>query len=190
VKALVVNFYFHWIIRGFVGFMDWDKELFRWLNGSKRVLIVGIGNPYRGDDDLGNRVVELMKEFPPVEGVVFLICETVPESFTGAIKRLKPDRIIVVDAAEIGTKPGQAIFIAPSEVKAIPISTHNLPISLLTEYLQKELNADIMLLAIQPKDLSLGYKFSSEIETAVREISKKFFTTLKEFYGEKQRKAQ
>ena len=168
--------------------MDWDERLLRWLNGSSKVLIIGLGNPCLGDDGLGDQIVELMKKYPPIEGVDFLICETVPESFTGTIKRLKPDRMILVDAAEIGAKPGETAFVAPREVKTIPISTHNLPISLFTDYLQKELSTEIMILAIQPKNLSFDNGLSSEIETAVREISKKLFTTLKVFYGERQKR--
>jgi hydrogenase 3 maturation protease len=158
--------------------MKWERDLASWLKGSRKVLVMGIGNPLGGDDNLGNAMIDAMKRLPPIKGVTFLRCDTIPENFTGRIRRLRPDRVIIIDASEINGRWGEAVLIPPSEIKGIPISNHSLPINLLSEYVQETTGTKVMMLAVQPKEMSYSDRLSKEIEVAITVISKKLFEIL------------
>jgi len=158
--------------------MKWEEDLKSWLKGSRKVLVMGIGNPLGGDDNLGNSMIDALKSLPQIKGVTLLRCDTIPENFTGRIRRLKPDHVIIIDASEINGRWGEAALIPPSEIKGIPISNHSLPINLLSEYVQETIGTKVMMLAVQPKEMSYSDQLSKEIEGAVTVISKKLFEIL------------
>ena len=158
--------------------MKWENDLISWLKGSRIVLIIGMGNPLGGDDNLGNSIIDAMREFPPLKGITFLKCYTMPENFTGKIRKLKPDHVIIIDASEINGRWGEAKLISPSEVKGIPISNHSLPINLLSEYVQETTGTKVMMLAVQPKEISYSDRLSKEIESSIKVISVNLFEIL------------
>ena len=102
-----------------------------------------IGNPMRGDDDVGNetgRIVEAnLKDWRVFYG------QDVPENEFGALREFAPDIIVVVDAMS-GFKDGAIEFFDLSNERDYIYSTHNLPTPVLLSYLRK----------ICPKTLFLG----------------------------------
>ena len=50
----------------------------------KRVVLVGVGNPMRADDGVGPKIIELLED-KPMENVLLINSETVPESFTSKV---------------------------------------------------------------------------------------------------------
>ncbi len=102
-----------------------------------------IGNPMRGDDDVGNetgRIVEAnLKDWRVFYG------QDVPENEFGALREFEPDIIVVVDAMS-GFKDGAIEFFDLSNERDYIYSTHNLPTPVLLSYLRK----------ICPKTLFLG----------------------------------
>ena len=84
-------------------------------------MILGIGNEMRGDDGLGS---VLAQELSKLKGKNITIFDgkTVPENFTGAIKRETPSHIIILDAVEMDELPGQLVF--KEEIANYSISTH------------------------------------------------------------------
>jgi len=102
-----------------------------------------IGNPMRGDDDVGNetgRIVEAnLKDWRIFYG------QDVPENEFGALREFGPDIIVVVDAMS-GFKDGAIEFFDLSNERDYIYSTHNLPTPVLLSYLRK----------ICPKTLFLG----------------------------------
>lgn len=57
-----------------------QEELSKWLRRAERLVLAGIGNPIRGDDFVGVKIVQNLKG--RVSEKVFLVeCETVPESY-------------------------------------------------------------------------------------------------------------
>ena len=105
--------------------------------------ILCIGNPMRGDDDVGNevgRIVETeLKEWKVFFG------QDVPENEFSAIREFAPDILIVVDAMS-GFDEHKIEFFDLSDDRDYIYSTHNLPTPVLLSYLRK----------ICPKTLFLG----------------------------------
>ena len=129
----------------------------------------------RGDDGLGSLLArKLMNMLKDNQYVKVYDGGTVPENFTGAIKRDNPSHIIVIDAVEMNEKPGNIRLIAKNEIANYSISTHALPLSFLIRYLESASGAQIVLLGIQPKNLDLSNIISSEVEKSITYLLKMF----------------
>jgi len=77
----------------------------------------------------------------------------VPENYTSVVKRHDTKNLIIIDAVEMGLKPG-AIRIVPKEkIGVMHISTHGIPISVLIGYLEQYVE-NIIFIGIQTKTMS------------------------------------
>ncbi|WP_297879997.1 hydrogenase 3 maturation endopeptidase HyCI [uncultured Campylobacter sp.] len=108
-----------------------------------RKALLCIGNPLRGDDDVGNetgRIVEAnLKDWRVFYG------QDMPENEFAALREFAPEILIVVDAMS-GFDEDKIEFFDLSNDRDYIYSTHNLPTPVLLSYLRK----------ICPKTLFLG----------------------------------
>jgi len=156
-----------------------DSELAKWLKHCRKLVILGIGNPLKADDALGLRILKGLrgKVSPSVE---LIEAETMPENFTEEIERSRPSHVLFVDAAHFGTEPGTTKLIPPEKIAGITVSTHAMPIYVLAEILEKNINAKVALLGVQPKTIELSEELSPEIKEATRKIVEVLANALKE----------
>jgi hydrogenase 3 maturation protease len=153
------------------GRYDVKKELENWFSGAGRVVIAGIGNPIRTDDYVGVKIIEDLRG--KVSDKVMLIeCETVPESYIQQIIDFNPTHILLIDAAVLGSKPGELKLIKPEQLTSIPaFSTHMLPLRIFCEYLINTVEAKIALLLIEPKNTDFGEELSPEIRASIENVT-------------------
>lgn len=148
-----------------------EKELKDWLDGAKRVVIVGIGNPIRQDDYVGLKIVEDLKN-KLSKNVLVLECETVPESYLLDIEEFNPTHVLLVDAAFLGLKSGQVRLVdAESIVDFSAVTTHILPLRLFCEYVKQATGAKIGLLLVEPKNMEFGEGLSSEVQATAKKLT-------------------
>jgi len=107
-------------------------------------ILLGVGNPLLGDDGAGCFVAE--KFFK--EGWKCYNCETTPENFTGIIRREKPEKVLIIDAADMGINPGELRIIPKARIEDAGIGTHQLPLSHLIIYLES-LAEEVIFIGIQ-----------------------------------------
>jgi hydrogenase 3 maturation protease len=133
-----------------------EETLQDWFTGAKKVVVAGIGNPFRRDENVGVVIVKNLKN--AVSEKVYLIeAETIPESYMQQIVQFKPSHIILVDAGIINKPPGTTTLADPQQlIRKTSISTHTLPLRIFCDYLTQTTKAKIALLIIQPKDTSFG----------------------------------
>ncbi|MBI4982333.1 MAG: hydrogenase maturation protease [Candidatus Omnitrophica bacterium] len=133
-----------------------------------KVLIIGIGNPLKNDDAAGSILASRLKEKLPC--IVYDVGAS-PENYLGKIIKDKPETIVIIDAVDFGAKPGEYAVFEASGIKTTNLfSTHNASIGLTINYLFNNLKVNIMLLAIQPKDIGLGEKLSPEIIETITKL--------------------
>ena len=138
-----------------------------------KVVLVGIGNPLRGDDAFGPQLIEHLA------GKVRAVCidaGSAPESYTGKIVKEKPDTIILVDAVHLDKSPGEYALLRKAEILKSGFTTHDMSPSLFIDYLDNQTRADIYLLGVQPQTLLMG----SEISEPVKQTLEKLALTLEE----------
>ena len=142
-----------------------------WLSGARKVVIAGVGNPFRRDDFVGVQIVRDLKNKVSTE--VYLIeAETIPESYMQQIVNFKPTHILLIDAAIINQKPGIIQLVETMQLlRKTSISTHTLPLRIFCDYLKQTTKAKIALLVIQPQDTSFGEGLTPKLNQSAKNLS-------------------
>jgi hydrogenase 3 maturation protease len=148
-----------------------QKDLTDWLKEKTRVVVVGVGNPIRQDDNVGLTILAGLQGKVP-DNVLLLECEMVPEGYLLDIEEFKPSHVLLIDAALLGRKPGEANLVKVTEVAAFSaVSSHMLPLRLFCEYIDKTTGAKIRLLLIEPKTMEFGETLSPELQQAAEKLT-------------------
>lgn len=134
-------------------------ELGRLFKG--RVVVVGVGNELRGDDGVGAYVARKVKKRNVINA------EIAPENFVGKIKKMRPGRIVIVDALDFGGRPGEIRVVDARKTTGLRFSTHALPLSFFCEYFE---GIEVQLVGIQPKRREFGSRMSREVRKAAERI--------------------
>ena len=151
-----------------------------WILYYKRLVIIGVGNTLRHDDNVGIEVVRRLKKTLVRDTILLIESESIPENFIEPIVRFNPSHILIIDAALLGLEPGTVKLSNFSEVTTVSISTHTLPIQLFCSYLSKVTTSKIGLLLIQPKRVSFGVGLSPKINKVVERIVEQLLKNLEE----------
>lgn len=142
---------------------------------------MAIGNELRGDDGLGPLFAKKLFEITNDSSKVVVIDGgTVPENFTGSLRKEKPSHVILIDAVEMNGNPGDMKLIEKERISQFNVSTHAMPISFLIKYLETTSSFKIILIGIQPKKLVLGEEITIEVENSLNDLVKIFKKVLKE----------
>lgn len=148
-----------------------ENDLKNWFFGAKKVVIVGIGNPFRKDDFVGVEIVQNLKKIDS-KNVYFIEAETIPESYMQKIMAFKPSHILLIDAGIINKEAGTALIADPKQlIRKTSISTHTLPLRIFCDYLTQTTDAKICLLIIQPLDTSFGEGLTQTLKKVATELT-------------------
>ncbi len=153
---------------------DWKKALTAGLRGKGRIVIMGVGNPLKGDDAAGLLCAEALLKGIPAKGrrgVKILRAYDVPENYTGIIRKFRPTRVIIIDAALAGLKPGEVFVLEKEKIAIEEISSHKIPLMVLISYLEQSIECKVTVLGIQARDLSFGAPVSPIIKAAVKTVA-------------------
>jgi hydrogenase 3 maturation protease len=146
------------------------EKLKAWLSDAKRVAVVGVGNTMRRDDAVGVEIVKLLQG--KVSSNVLLIeAETMPENYIDPMVDFHPSHVLILDSGLVGEKLGNTKLLAPTENMKAAVSSHMLPLQVFCAYLEKAINAKILMLIIQPKDTEIGEGLTKELTTATQKIA-------------------
>jgi len=139
--------------------------------GKWKVVLIGVGNPLRGDDGVGVRIIEQMQA-TQLPDVMLLNTETVPEAFTGKVIEYRPTHVLLLDASNFRGEPGEARLIESSRIGGQAVSTHSLPLTIFVSYIEKTLGIRVLLLGVQPKVAEFYAEMSEEVAEAAEKISR------------------
>ena len=150
-----------------------EQELKKFTKDHKKIIFLCIGNDMRGDDALGPRIAENLEEiYKKEENILVINAATVPENYTGLIRRETPTHIIFIDAVEMKKKPGHIRLVHSNEIANYSISTHAMPLSFMIKYLESFTDAKKLLIGIQPKNIEMHHPLSSEVKESIIELTK------------------
>jgi len=145
----------------------------KFLKDYKKVVILGIGNEIKGDDASGPLIARKISALlNKNKNVVVFDGGTVPENYTGSIRKENPTHIILVDAVEMKKEPGYIRVVKKDEIANYNISTHAIPVSFLIKYMETTIDAKIILVGIQPKSMGFNEKVSKEVEDSIDKVVK------------------
>ena len=157
---------------------DIEQSLVDWFSGAKKVVIAGIGNLFRKDDNVGVEIVKNLQD--KVSNSVYLIeAETIPESYMQQIADFKPTHILLVDAGLINKPAGTTTMVDPTQlIRKTSISTHTLPLRIFCDFLIQTTQAKIALLIIQPQDTSFGEGLTPKLKQTAKNMANLLETLL------------
>ncbi len=130
----------------------------------RQMLVVGVGNPMRGDDGAGLALGEKVAKKLNLE---YLRCEDVPENYVGKMLDNPADTILLVDAVDMKQAPGEIGLLSPDELADNGISTHNCSVGLLAKVLAGVKDKQMLILAIQPQQIGWGQPVTPLITEAI-----------------------
>ena len=147
------------------------------LKDARRVAVLAIGSSLRGDDAAGLQVADQLRRIrakarsradSPRYALRIFLGETAPENLTGEIKKFRPTHLVILDAADAGGKrPGGITLIHHDVVRgSSSISTHNMPVNVLIQYLQQSVPCKVLILGIQPKSHEYNQPLTASVKKA------------------------
>lgn len=132
-------------------------------------LMLAVGNSMMGDDGAGPMLFDLMQA-NPIDGWQGINGGSSPESVSHQVRALKPQRLLIVDAADIGLAPGEIRIIDPDDIAEMFImSTHNLPLNFLIDQLKEDIE-EIVFLGIQPDLVGFYLPMTEPVVAAVQQV--------------------
>jgi hydrogenase 3 maturation protease len=143
-------------------------------------VLMGIGNTLGCDDGAGPYIAR------HVQGGSFLSldCGTVPENFTSVVRKIRPELLLLIDAADMGLPAGEFRTIQKEHINDVSIGSHNMPLSYLIDFLSDSCKK-IIFIGIQPGNIADGESLSEKIRTGsdilIGIIEKRAFETILPF---------
>jgi len=145
---------------------------------------LGLGNPLRGDDGVGPRLVEELTRRRLPEGVMAL------DGGTGGLDLLQVlegwQRVVVVDAADVGREPGQFVRFTPDQARlaqaAERFSLHHAGLGevlALANALGRAL-PHMVIFGVQPAEVGWREGLSPAVETALSALVDAVLEEIKE----------
>jgi len=137
------------------------------------ILILGVGNILLKDEGVGVHVVNRLKEMPLPVNVEVLDGGTAGLDLTDFIANRK--KLIVIDAVKTGEKPGTIFRLTEENLSIKPkaiMSFHEIDLldALHMSHVMDEKPEEIIVIGIEPKDMSDGTELSPEIEERIPRI--------------------
>lgn len=151
--------------------MSFESQLSNFLTDCDKLIVLGVGNVLKSDDGVGPFIIKKLKqEDIENKNLLFIDAETVPENFTGKIRKENPSHLIIVDACLMDSHPGDMKIVNKYEFANIGISTHSMSLSFFVRYLEKDTNFGIIFVGIEPETMDWGAKPTPKVEKAANDF--------------------
>jgi hydrogenase maturation protease len=143
-------------------------------NNVPRIVVIGVGNLLLKDEGIGIHVIQTLQEIELPPDVTLIDGGTSPELW--AYTRIG-DKMIIIDAAKAGGKPGAVYRFRPEDImaeKGILNSAHELGViealNLMTFAGNKP--GDVVIIGIEPAEISPGLELSTVLRQKIPDIIK------------------
>lgn len=144
-----------------MNFMDLQNDLSCYEPG--RIVIVGLGNPQRGDDAAGLALLAQFDRSSLPGGTLMVAAGTTPENCLQQILSADPNLVVFLDACRFGGDPGDIRWLDADEIEDAAISTHAYSITVIEKFLNLERSVECRYLGIQPGAVEHGVGLSKEV---------------------------
>ncbi|MDO9508846.1 MAG: hydrogenase 3 maturation endopeptidase HyCI [Thermovirgaceae bacterium] len=131
-------------------------------------VVWGVGNEMMGDDAAGIYAAELVRS-KKIPWIRVFLCGTLPENYISPLEKISPGTLLIIDAADMGIKPGEIRLLKTGEIGEAAFSTHGIPIGVLLAPFEPGLR--VRILAIQPLGTRLGDEISQPVRIAAEKTA-------------------
>ena len=135
---------------------------------SKKIVFT-VGSVLRGDDAAGPMLAKMLTD-KPVEGWEVIDGGQTPEDELSVVRRMAPNFLLLVDAADMGLEPGAIRVLEEKDVYTdFLITTHSLPLTYLIGELKGSCK-EVVFLGIQPSHTQFFGPLHESVLEAVNEL--------------------
>lgn len=152
--------------------MTFESQLGNFLQGCEKLIVLGVGNELKCDDGVGPYIIKKLKEenIEDKKKLLFIDAQTVPENFTGKIRKEKPSHLIIVDACLMDGQPGDMKIVNRYNFAEIGISTHSMSLSFFVRFLEKDNDIRIVFVGIEPESMDYADMPTEKVQNAADEF--------------------
>ena len=136
----------------------------------EKYALMAVGSEEMGDDAVALKTAKILKEKDLKGEWLVIRCGLYPENFVGVVTRSGVKVAVIVDAVEMGMKPGEIRIVEKRNLDTVLLTTHRIPLSFLLSYLEKEIEK-VLFIGVQPKKLERGRGMSPELEKAANSLA-------------------
>ncbi|WJY17256.1 hydrogenase maturation peptidase HycI [Pectobacteriaceae bacterium CE90] len=138
-------------------------------------MVLTVGNTMMGDDGAGPLLAERMTQ-QPVDGWSVIDGGAIPENASHTLRELCPQRLLVVDATDMGLNPGEIRIVNPDRIaEDLLMNTHNLPLNFLIDQLKEDI-PEVIFIGIQPALVAFYFPLGPEVTQAVDTLYQRLAT--------------
>lgn len=135
---------------------------------NERTMIWGLGNELYGDDQVGIEVCRKLMKMD-IDGILDIsICYTVPGNYVSKAVKLRPYRLILIDASDMGLNPGEFRRFFLDDIKDVSFTNHDMPI----DRMLAPLSHITTVIGIQPQRVELGAPLSELLDRAATIVAR------------------
>ncbi len=151
----------------------WQARLTSEIRRIRKLAVLGVGNPDKGDDGAGPYCAGLLKRLESAAADRLLVIDgrDVPESQTGPLRRFGPDLTLIIDAAAGGLAPGMISIVAREKISDAGVSTHHIPLTYLIRYLEESIGSRVLVVGVEPATLEPGAPMTPAVKKAAETVS-------------------
>lgn len=130
---------------------------------------MGVGNELKSDDGVGIYVINHLNELPS-KSITLIDAGTVPENFTGKIRKEQPSHLIIIDACLMNENPGCVRIVEKEDFNNIGISTHSMSLSYFVKYLEQDMDLKTIFIGIEPKTMDFSNALTPEVKKSAENL--------------------
>ena len=143
-------------------------------NNPKSIKVIAVGNDLYGDDGIGNAVLQVLEQIPDMNDIELIDGAT---DALGLIDHFsETDQVIIVDAAQMGEKPGTVKVFSKEqvklEIKMDHLSVHGISLAETFDIAQMvdSLPKHITIIGIEPKNIGISESLSDVVTQSIPEV--------------------
>jgi hydrogenase 3 maturation protease len=133
-----------------------------------KLLVVTVGNSLRSDDGVGIYIAEQVKKSK--KNIIILNADSKPENIIDKAVQIKPQKVVIIDAADFGGRAGEIRLIKKTDIQSTSLSTHSFSLNIIARIIEEDTGAKVFFLGIQPRNVRLGEGLSKSVRKAAQKI--------------------
>ncbi len=144
------------------------------MDKETKLKIIAVGNDLYGDDGIGNAVLDALKQIPEMKEIELIDGAT---DALGLIDHFEgTEHIIIVDAAQMGEKPGTVKVFSREDVKLKikmdHLSVHGISLAETFDIAQAvdSLPEKITIIGIEPKNIGISETLSDVVTKSIPKV--------------------
>lgn len=142
-------------------------------------MVLAVGNVMMGDDGAGPLLAERLQH-SPLAGWAVIDGGAIPENAVHRLRAAPPQRLLVVDATDMGLEPGAIRIVDPTRIaEDMLMNTHSMPLTFMIETLQTFI-PEVIFVGIQPALVA----FYCPVNRAVTQAVDKIYQQLPHWHGD------